>query len=148
MGRALPLLCCFSVSLWASFLCKCRFLFYSEKCRSLKENKCLLYIHLYPRGSATLSPNMESFSSLVVDRKWRILVKQCLLSLVRWSLNFLVPKCVSIRAPDKTIEVYKIFILLPSWYCVLILICFFLNYFIHECEEVKGNSYESILVDT
>ena len=78
------------------------------------KNQCLLYIHLYPRGSATLSPNMESFSSLVVDSKWCILVKQCLLSLVRWSLNFLVTKCVSIRAPDKTIEVYKIFILLPS----------------------------------
>ena len=30
------------------------------------KNQCLLYIHLYPRGSATLSPNMESFSSLVV----------------------------------------------------------------------------------
>ena len=30
------------------------------------KNQCLLYIHLYPRGSATLSPNMESSSSLVV----------------------------------------------------------------------------------
>ena len=78
------------------------------------KNQCLLYIHLYPRGSATLSSNMESFSSLVVDSKWCILVKQCLLSLIRWSLNFLVTKCVSIRASDKTIEVYKIFILLPS----------------------------------
>ena len=57
-------------------------------------------------------------------------------------------KMCIIRAPDKIIEVYKIFILLPSWYCVLILICFFLNYFIHECEEVKDNSYKSILVDT
>ena len=30
------------------------------------KNQCLLYIHIYPRGSATLSPNMESSSSLVV----------------------------------------------------------------------------------
>ena len=63
---------------------------------------------------------------------------------MRWSLNFMVPKCVSVRAPEQTMEVYKIFIFLPSWYCPLILICFFLNYFIHECEEVKRNSYKCI----
>ena len=63
---------------------------------------------------------------------------------MRWSLNFMVPKCVTVRAPEKTIGIYKIFILLASWYCVLILICLSLNYFIHECEEIKGNSYKCI----